>query len=896
MLSKPITWLLAAFWLLAVSAVADPVLQEDFDHEGSLPAGWTVTSVARTFAWTPVQDSGADWALHCGQAPFELPYAEWLITPVLDLSEPGTLNLSFWSQYNAGASTASLRLSTNGGASWSVYHTFTSANEWITLEDLPLSGESQARLAFVLVGQFSNNSASWRIDELLFENDPGPDLDPPLITNPLPAQPAEYSHEIEVEIGCTIIDRSLVDPASVAWRLDRNSDRDYQDAGEGWQPLVGLAAAETLDVVVTLTSPIEIGCINFEFRAEDLSPDNSASSYSGLNRAEGIEDDWWLCMLVEEDAPTFSAPTPGGQPTPVWTNADSVQVGVTVSDAGWGVDASSLQWRVDLNADGQYNDAGEEWLPLAGYSDANQIHLSGYLHPESDGLYHVEWRAWDQQGTGPGYSMNEEGVADDLVIRVDRTAPAATQLYLQSTWETQVQLLFAPSAEPNFRRYRLRISEDSLVNESDPLWSSAQDPALGLQESWSTTVNDLELGHRYWFSMRVEDLAGNLSDWSNTVAALTEGYAPRAIVDLRVAPQGGMWKLLWSVPYFDVAGGSHVIVDHYEIHASDQPWFEISEETWLANAVVPQYLVAAPSGGAVYYRVTSVGAGDGLLGLDRLLIPAGSFTMGHPAVYESPHTVTLPAYTIDRCEITNASYAELLNYALENPYFGLVATQNAVYSAEGFLLIDLSRSDSGLYYSDGIVRVYGGREQYPVHLSWYGAACCCDWLSVAASLPPFYDGDYSVSAAHDPYASNSYRLPTEAEWERAARGDSDMRVYPWGNEFNLDIDGVTQHANVLGAADGFSGDAPVGSFPTGVSPWGCLDMAGSAWEWTNDWCCEEFTESATENPYGLESGTQRVTRGGAWNYLSTLAQISRRGQNLPENAGGNDGFRIVQVQ
>ncbi len=895
MLSSKFTrMLLLALLTLTHNILAQMILDESFNHGGALPEGWSVQSISRTTAWAPVLQGGTDWALQCGQGPFELPASEWLISPILDLDECEILTLSCITDFQQDQCTATLRLSTNGGSSWSSYYSFSPDSASVHLEGIPLAGVGQARLAFVLTGQFANANASWLLDDICLQNTYGPDLEAPRISNPIPTQPPQTLHTMDLEIGCTIIDRSIVDASSVSYRLDSNGDMDYEDPGEGWQLIPGLADAETLNVVLAFTSPQEIACMFFEFRAADLSPDNSEMAYSGTLHQEGVADDWYLCVLVEEEAPAFGAAFPGSQPEPAWTSADSVQVGVRVTDAGWWVDASTLAWRLDANADGEYSGTAEQWQTLDGYEDAADITLRQWLHPAADGVYSVEWRAWDRNGSGPGYSMTQEGIADDVVIRVDRTPPPATILYVQSTGESETHLLFAPSSEAHFSRYELYLSSDSLVSTSDQLWSVNQDPALAQRDTWSTAVTGLEMGHRYWLAMRVRDLAGNVSPWSNRVSVLTEGFAPRPIIDLRVERAGGPWKLVWSVPYFDVAGGSHVCIDHYEIHASDSPWFTIDNDTWIANSTVPWFNLAAPTGGSVFYQVLSVGAGDGLLGLDRVLIPAGSFTMGHPAVDELPHSVQLPAYTIDRCEVTNAGYAELLNYALDNSLFNLVADASAVYSREGHLLIDLTRSDTGLYYSDGVVLVYGGKEDYPAHVSWFGAACCCDWLSAAAARPLFYDGDYSVSAEHNPYTSGSYRLPTEAEWERAARGDTDMRVFPWGDTFNMEINGVTQHANVLGSADGFNGDAPVGSFPTGVSPWGCLDMAGSAWEWTNDWCCEEYTGADVE-PFGAESGSQRVTRGGAWNYLYTLSQVSRRGQNLPANASGNDGFRIVQL-
>lgn len=236
-------------------------------------------------------------------------------------------------------------------------------------------------------------------------------------------------------------------------------------------------------------------------------------------------------------------------------------------------------------------------------------------------------------------------------------------------------------------------------------------------------------------------------------------------------------------------------------------------------------------------------------GMKVVYVLEGEFMMGGEVYYdEKPiHRVNLNAFWIDQTEVTNVMFAVFM-------------TEEGNREEDGVTWLDSSDEDTHIHLQEDSWQAGQGYEDHPVvEVTWYGANAYCSWAG--------------------------RRLPTEAEWEKAARG-VDGRTYPWGNN--------DPTADLLNYNNNIGGTTKVGSYPNGASPYSALDMAGNVWEWVADrYSRSYYASSPPDNPIGPERGFFHVLRGGAWNYRETYARSIHRHSGIPTISHDFIGFRCA---
>jgi len=252
-------------------------------------------------------------------------------------------------------------------------------------------------------------------------------------------------------------------------------------------------------------------------------------------------------------------------------------------------------------------------------------------------------------------------------------------------------------------------------------------------------------------------------------------------------------------------------------------------------------------------------------------VPGGTFLMGSErgdAAEEPVHRVKVRAFSIDRLETTNAGFAEFVS---ATGHVTDVERSGVGWDWDGNWR---KKKKADWRHPHGPESSIHGLDRHPVvQVSWNDAQAYCQW--------------------------RGKRLPTEAEWERAARGDG-RRTYPWGDEPPRS---ETQSRASYGSdrccradeGDGYLFTAPVGSFPEGRSPFGVDDLAGNVWEWVEDWFAPEFyRNSPSSNPVNNTAAERKVIRGGGWGNDAYGLRSTLRHANPPDIGLSMVGFRCAR--
>jgi len=377
------------------------------------------------------------------------------------------------------------------------------------------------------------------------------------------------------------------------------------------------------------------------------------------------------------------------------------------------------------------------------------------------------------------------------------------------------------------------------------------------------------------------------------IAGLALAAPPQTIHDLTIllsAP--GVQRLTWSPVSTDTQGNALLDVS-YDIHRGSQPDFLPGADTWAGHTHDPEFTDTQQLDRG-FYRV--VARGFHAPQPDLVAVPAGSFMMGHPTAATPEHLVALSgAYQVGRREVTNAEFLEAAQWALDQGHAEVAGGDLVAY---GRALLMMSGAACEIVHEGGhlVLRASAEASQtypagynpanHPVKMvTWFGAACFCDWLSMMSGLQPYYQGDFTgVPGQRNPYEAAGYRLPTEAEWEFAAQYDNE-RNYPWGNQ--------APNCTRVVYTNCTDWSFPVGSKPGGANALGILDMAGNAYEWCNDWS-EVYTPAGATDPVGALSGDYRIIRGGGWDSLSTQLYLAQRYHSEPLDYYISLGFRVAR--
>jgi formylglycine-generating enzyme required for sulfatase activity len=361
------------------------------------------------------------------------------------------------------------------------------------------------------------------------------------------------------------------------------------------------------------------------------------------------------------------------------------------------------------------------------------------------------------------------------------------------------------------------------------------------------------------------------------LACVAEVHSSPAQPLLGIAPTNNQAILFWTR---STSGTNDILQVNSNLAPTN--WLSATDAFPLVYGSQTAFTVTNSSP-ARFFRLSVVApAADGMV-----LIPGGWFTMGDPLDGEAdavPTNVYVSSFYMEPSLVSYSAWQAVFSYAASNGY-------HFAYAGSG-----------------------KGTNQPVQYVQWYDVVKWCNARSVMAGLTPVYYTDTnftklytngSIDAIYPDWSADGYRLPTEAEWEKAARGGLISQRFPWGNSIS------ESQANYLAAPGSYSYDAgpytgyntnfnnggtpytsPVGYFA--ANNYGINDMAGNVFEWCWDWYGIPYGQPTPVNPTGPLVGSNRVDRGGEWNGSAYVARCANRGGNNPPYALDYIGFRCVR--
>lgn len=354
--------------------------------------------------------------------------------------------------------------------------------------------------------------------------------------------------------------------------------------------------------------------------------------------------------------------------------------------------------------------------------------------------------------------------------------------------------------------------------------------------------------------------------------------------ELRPPPAGSGEGGVGETPF----GPARWLAGEYLVHAHKDGLVSADTSFFLRPGERRTLRLVLPDGGRLP-RGISFHDGQAIRekdGATMVFVPPGEFLMGSDRSdvdalpHESPrHPVHLPGYWIDVHEVTVGRFQQFVEQA-RYPFNPFSEDWKADWERAGYGGPDFHRMPM-------------------VNVSWFDALAYANWLETGDWRSGSSKIEMAVVAAEagaegqacwkaTVWPRRGFTLPTEAEWEKAARG-CDLRRYPWGQRFH------PRRTNLTGPADGFEAPAPVGQFLSGLSPVGALDLAGNVSEWVLDSYDRDFYyKSPNEEPFCAESlPPTRVVRGGDWSDYPQLARTAYRDAHEPRYRSFDLGFRVV---